>query len=117
MKKAMIIAAVVIIALIVIWWALVPKGLYKKIIPVIPVVVSSGTEDSSTIVDYRVIVWAEVRNDGGDGDVVVTFSYRDSTTYTKTSSRFFKANETARMQMEFPEAKLLKDGFYNVEVR
>ena len=114
---SMIILFIVIITIIIagLNW----KTLYRKFAPPKPVIISKGADDlSSKLFDYSVEVWTDVRNDGGDGFVVMkaTF-YQNRKSYTKTTRKYFNYLETARMKIVFDEARLFGgDGRYSVDV-
>jgi hypothetical protein len=95
-----------LIAIAIIFAVLNWRSVYRKFAPPKPVIVSKGADDlSSKLFDYSVQVWADVRNDGGDGFVVMkaTF-YQNRKSYTKTTRKYFNSLETARMKIIFDEA-------------
>lgn len=96
------ITAVTTIAFLAIW------GLNYSIQPY-PVIVSSKSSfASSKLFEYSVSVSAVIRNDGGDGNVVLKVTVtQDGNSWTKTSKKFFGSKETAEMELKFDEVKLL----------
>lgn len=88
---------------------LVGSGTLAKAMPPLPVIVSQGTSESPTgLTDYAILVWTEVRNDGGDGDVVLEVTLLlPGGPVTKTTSQSFRARETARMSIVFREIEVL----------
>ena len=82
-------------------------SVYRKLAPPKPVIVSKGGDDlSSKLFDYSAQVWADVRNDGGDGFVVMKATlYQNRKSYTKTTRKYFNSLETARMKIIFNEAE------------
>lgn len=85
------------------------QSVYRAFAPPNPVIVDKGGDDlSSKLFDYSLRVWADVRNDGGDGTVAMeaTISQGDKT-YTQTTTEYFKSLQTARMQMVFEEPTFL----------
>jgi hypothetical protein len=94
--------------LVVIVIALNWQSLYRSFAPPRPILVSKGGDDlSSKLFDYSVRTWAEVRNDGGDGTIAMEVTYfQGGKTFTKTTTRYFKSLETARMELVFDEAKM-----------
>lgn len=107
-----------IIVLLIAIWILLAKGSFYKIMPPAPVVVSCDYRDTSSFGDFKITVSGQIRNDGGDGDVIIIFGYREGDNdLKKTVRRFFTANETAKVEMEFAEATLFGKGVYSVEVK
>ncbi len=84
------------------------QTIFKMFAPPIPIVASYGGDDlSSTLGDYSIRVWASVRNDGGDGEVVLEATvYQGEHHWTKTATRRLTAKETARMEIDFDEVAL-----------
>jgi len=83
--------------------------IFKNVAEPKPMVVSHGADDSSSkLFDYSGKVWAVIRNDGGNGDIVFEATLmQDGKRYTKTKKRYFESKETKRMELVFDEAKLL----------
>ena len=108
-----------IIVLIIAGGMFVARGGLSRAMPPLPVVVSSHTDTGgTTMTDYCRTITAEVRNDGGNGDVVVNITYKErGQEWTKSSRQSFTANETKKISMVFPEAQLGEEGRYNVSVR
>lgn len=73
-----------------------------------PQLVSQGADDSSsTLGEYSVKVWGEIRNDGGPGDVVAEITLvQGDKSFTKTSKQFFDAKETKKVELVFDEAEM-----------
>ena len=94
-------------------------SIFRLFAPPNPTVVSKGVENASTqFLEFDAGVWAEIRNDGGNGTIAmkVTFS-QNGNTITKTTTRYYKSLETARMEIVFNESKLLGDKpSYSLEV-
>ena len=109
------ILAVVLIIIVALNW----QTIYRAFAPPNPVIVSKGADHSSTkLFDFSAKVWAEVRNDGGDGTIAMeaTFS-QGGNTFKKTTTMHFKSLETQRMEIIFDEAKLLGgESSYSVNV-
>jgi len=74
-----------------------------------PVIVSKGVENvSHAILEYDAGIWAEIRNDGGDGTIAMEATFTQAgQTYKKSTTRYFKSLETAKMEIVFNEAHLL----------
>lgn len=90
-----------------------------KALPVDPTVVSSRTNsDNSRFTDYCATIVADIRNDGGNGEVVIEIAYSEGDkTWTKSKRETFTANETKTVSIDFPEATLGSDGKYSVTAR
>lgn len=112
-----------LIALSAVVIALNWQSVYRAFAPPNPVIVDKGGDDlSSKLFDHSLRVWADVRNDGGDGTVAMeaTISQGDKT-YTQTTTGYFRSLRTARMQIVFEEptflGTLFKGGWkYSVRV-
>lgn len=87
-------------------WGKVVREFY----PPNPQIVSYNASDSeSTLFEYTVLIYAEIRNDGGDGDVVFESTVsQGNQQWTKTATKHFISKETARMQLKFDEVEGLK---------
>ena len=99
------------------------QSVYRAFAPPNPVIVDKGGDDlSSKLFDYSLRVWADVRNDGGDGTVAMEATIlQGDKTYTHTTTQYFKSLQTARMQIVFEEptflGSLFKGGWkYQVRV-
>ncbi|MFA5803574.1 MAG: hypothetical protein WC879_02925 [Melioribacteraceae bacterium] len=103
----LIILIIVLMGLLIYFnWGKVIKEFY----PPDPHIVSYNASDSqSTLFEYTLLIYAEIRNDGGDGDVVFesTVSQGDQQ-WTKTTTKHFISKETARMELKFDEVEGLK---------
>jgi len=97
----------------------VARGGLARAMPPLPVVVSSSSnEGGTTMTDYCRTITTDVRNDGGNGDVVISITYYErGQEWTKSARQSFTANETKKVSMQFPEAQLGGDGKYNISVR
>ena len=97
----------IIIGLVILYLIFNWGTVYRAFAPPNPVIVSKGVENT-TFLEFNPGVWAEVRNDGGNGTIAMeaTFSQGDHT-YTKTTTRYFKSLETGKMEIVFNEARLL----------
>ncbi len=106
-----VIIAIVIVTLIIFFLILNYGTIIKAVYPPKPVVVSSNLNDSSTrLFEYSAKVEAVIRNDGGNGDIVLEATvYQDGHTWTKTAKKYFEAKETETMAIQFDEVKLLAD--------
>jgi hypothetical protein len=85
-----------------------------------PIVVTSRADGSkSGIFKARATVWATVQNQGGDGDVIVTFHvYQDGNDYDRIKKIYLRANESQDMEVTFNEVKMLGGEInYHVEVQ
>lgn len=74
-----------------------------------PNVVSSGCDYASTrLGEYSARAWAEVRNDGPSGDVVLTTTVtQGGHTWTKaTHSQHLNSMETTRLELTFDEVTM-----------
>ena len=71
-------------------------------------IVSNGGDDlSSKLFDYSIKVWAEVRNDGGNGTIAMEVTFvQGERSFKKSTTRHFASLETARMELIFDEAKI-----------
>ena len=107
-KIAKIIRGIIIVILIIIIlpWAI---NFISDITSPEPYVVSRGVDDlSSELLEYSYRVWAEIRNDGADGDVVIQATLKqDGEEWTKTKRVFMTRNETKKYFIKFDEVKLL----------
>jgi len=98
----------VIIGLIILYlifnWG---QSAYRAAAAPSPAIVSKGVENVSRVpLAYDAGVWAEIRNDGGDGTIAMEATFtQEGQTYKKSETRYFKSLETARMEIVFKEAK------------
>jgi len=108
-----------IIVLIIAGGMFVARGGLTKVLPPIPVVVSSHTDTGgTTMTDYCRTIIADIRNDGGNGDVVIEITYGErGQRWTKSVRQAFTANETKAVSIIFSEAQLGEAGRYSVSVR
>lgn len=114
------IVTVIIIGIVVaISGLFVVRGGLVKLLPPVPTVVSSSTNSNgTTLTNYCRTIVAEIRNDGGNGDVVVDITYKErGMEWVKSSRQNFSANETKKVSMEFSEAQIGEEGRYNISVR
>jgi hypothetical protein len=74
-----------------------------------PVVVSSQADGlSSKILDYSVRVFGSIRNDGGDGYVVVEATvFQGNDSWTKTAKIYLSSGTTGDYKIVFDEVRLL----------
>ncbi len=104
-----IIIITIVITIVVILVVTNYQTIFKIVYPPNPVVVSSNFNDSSTrLFEYSVKVEADIRNDGGNGDIVFKATvYQAGDSWTKTTKKYFESKETATMSLQFDEVKLL----------
>lgn len=90
----------------------------KNVFPPNPVIVSSNLNDTSTrLFEYSATVEAVVRNDGGNGDIVLEATvFQGEQSWTKTIKKYFESKETATMSLKFDEVEMLR-GEYRSQVR
>lgn len=74
-----------------------------------PTVVTSRADGSkSGLLKARTTVWATVQNQGGAGNVVVTFHvYQDGNDYDRSKQIYLQANESQDLEVTFDEVKML----------
>lgn len=97
-----------VVGLLVITISLGPSLPSVDSAPAKPSVISHGLEGASKIGDYRLRVWADVRNDGKAGIIVLEATvHQGSQEWTKDVKRYLKPGEVARMEVMFEEARLL----------
>ena len=74
-----------------------------------PVIVSTKANDSSTkIFDYSIQVFGEVRNEGGDGYVVIEVNVeQNGKSWKKTQQLYIESYQTSKFSIDFDEVKLL----------
>lgn len=74
-----------------------------------PIVVTSRADGSkSSLLKQRTTVYATVLNQGGDGNVLVTFHvYQDGNSYDRTQPIYLQANESRDLEVTFDEVKML----------
>lgn len=85
-----------------------------------PAVITSSADGSdSGLFNARTTVKATVQNQGGDGNVLVTFYvYQGSHTYDKSKSIYLPAGQSEELKMVFEEVNYVDgDITYNVEVK
>ncbi len=89
----------------VIFFLLNWQSVFKAITPPIPVIVSSKVDDTSLrLGDYSARTRAQIRNDGGNGDVVFEATvHQGEKHWTKTTKRYFQSKQTAEMELIFDE--------------
>ena len=97
----------------------VGSGSASKLLPVRPIIVSTRTNsDKSELTDYCATIIADIRNDGGNGDVVIEVKYIEgANNWTKSKREAFTANETKTILLDFPEATLGGEGSYEITAR
>ncbi|MFH1226829.1 MAG: hypothetical protein V1701_02860 [Planctomycetota bacterium] len=125
MKKAIwglaIVAAVLIgiVVIMIVGGLFAAKGGLANVLPPNPVIVSaSDNTGGSTLTDYCRTIVAQIRNDGGSGDVVVEITYSEGArSWTKSRRESFTTNETKSVSMVFNEATLGGEGKYHIAVR
>jgi hypothetical protein len=75
-----------------------------------PKVESHSMIDASVLFDYRIKVQCLIKNYGGDGNVVLEVTViQGNNKYEKLAKRFFKSDETANMEILFPEVEANND--------
>jgi hypothetical protein len=106
MKSKYIIWGVVIIIGIII--AFNYQSIFKSVVPPHPIIVSSKADGSSSkLFEYSVKVSGSVRNDGGDGSIVVeVVLFQGNNSWKKTKQLYLPAYETENFEIIFDEAKL-----------
>jgi hypothetical protein len=104
-----IIIITIVITLIVILIITNYGTIVKTVYPPEPVIVSSKSSDGSTrLFEYSAKVEAVIRNDGGNGDIVFeAIVYQDGNSWTKSAKKYFQSKETANMELQFDEVKLM----------
>lgn len=88
----------------------IQKGdLFSKVMPPQPIVVSSIADASSSkLLEYSVKVKGVVRNEGGDGYVVVEATVQQGgDSWTKTERIYLSSFETKDFELIFDEARML----------
>jgi len=117
LKHIGIVAIVLCLLLAVIGF--VGSGSASKLLPVRPVIVSTRhNSDHSKLTDYCATIVADIRNDGGNGEVVIEVKYTEgANTWTKSKREAFTANETKTIALDFPEATLGTNGAYEITAR
>jgi hypothetical protein len=78
-----------------------------RVLPPRPVVVAESGVKGFAGLDYVLTVSCAVRNNGGDGPVLVTVTFVQNGTRTRTQNVFLSAGEQRDVTFVFPEAKLL----------
>lgn len=106
------IAAILVIAIAVNY-----QQLFKAIVPARPVIVSTRADGSSSrLLDFSIKVTGVVRNEGGDGYVVIESELTQAgKQFKKTLQIFMVASQTEDFEITFDEARLLSsDPTYRV---
>lgn len=88
----------------------IQKGdLFSKVMPPQPIVVSSTADASSSkLLEYSVKVKGVVRNEGGDGYVVVEATVQQGgDSWMKTERIYLSSFETKDFELIFDEARML----------
>lgn len=114
--KWIIVILIVICALVI--FGINYQSLFKTFVPPKPVVVSSYADGSSSkLFDYSIKVTGSLRNEGGDGYVVVEATvYQNGHEWTKTDQVFLGAYETTEVEFVFDEVRLLQSApEYNLQ--
>lgn len=95
-------------------------GVKLEINPPSPIVITSRADQSkSTLFKLKTTVHVSVQNQGGDGNVLVTFSVSQAgNNYRRSQSVFMRSQESMDLNETFTEVKML-DGkvSYDVNVR
>ena len=117
LKHLGILAIVLCLILVVIGF--VAGGSASKLLPVSPVIVSTrNSSDKSKLTDYIATITADIRNDGGNGEIVIEIKYMEGTqAWTKSTRERFTTNETKSVSLDFPEATLGGEGKYEITAR
>lgn len=76
-----------------------------------PKVISYGCDDStSTLFEYSVVIKGSIRNEGGDGNIVIeAILYQGTKNLKKTEKYHISEFETIDFRIVFDEAELLGD--------
>jgi len=84
-----------------------------------PIVVTKRIEDASSILKLKETIYATILNQGGDGNVLVTFHLmQDGNDYTRTESVYMRNNQSFDLNQTFDEVtRLGGDMKYYVEVK
>ena len=92
-------------------------GVKIEINPPIPIVVTSRSDNSnSTLIKLKTTVHATIQNQGGDGNVLVTFTVSQAgNDYIRSQSIFMRAQESIDLNETFTEVKML-DGQITYDV-
>ena len=108
----------IVIVLIIVFLIMNYGKIIKNVYPPNPVIVSSTLNDTSTrLFEYSATVEAVVRNDGGNGDVVLEPTvFQGDRSWTKTIKKYFESKETTTMALKFDEVEMLR-GEYRSQVR
>ncbi len=74
-----------------------------------PIIVTSRADGSkSGLLKARTTVWATVQNQGGDGNVLVTFHvYQNGNDFERSKQLYMSANESQDIEVTFDEVKML----------
>jgi len=88
------------------------QNIFKSVLPPAPVIVSSKADGtSSTIFEFSTRVTGEVRNQGGDGYVVIeAVVSQDGTDWTKTKQIYMPSYQTESFELIFDEVELFETG-------
>lgn len=95
-------------------------GMEVKINMPNPVVMTSRANDgNSSLFKEKTTVYATILNQGGNGNVLVTFHvYQDGNDYDRSKSIYLAANESMDMEVTFDEVRRLGGQItFNVETR
>ena len=84
-----------------------------------PTVVTKRIEDASTLLKLKETIYATIMNQGGDGNVLVTFHLlQDGNDFTRTESIYLSSNQSADLNQTFDEVtRLGGDMKYYVEAK
>ena len=106
----------VVFVLLVIGVLLNWQTIFKAFAPPFPVVVSYNYKDTSSLFDYKMRVYATIRNDGGNGDVVMEVTVREGRkSWTKTKKEYFNSKQTKTMDIGFTEITLFGNTRYGIK--
>lgn len=108
-KNSVIIALVVTLVFILAIFAISNYAtIFRTFYPPKPEIVSFKGDDSSTkLFEYSDILKVQVRNDGGDGNVVFEATvFQGNNHWTKSTREFIGSKETKEMDLQFDEVKL-----------
>lgn len=94
------------------------QSIIKSILPPDPVIVSSYADGtSSTLFNYSIKVKGEVRNQGGDGYIIIeAHAFQGDKEWTKTKNVYLESYQSTEFEIVFDEVKLLNaDPEYRLE--
>lgn len=88
------------------------QNIFKSVLPPDPVIVSSKADgSSSTVFEFSTQVTGEVRNQGGDGYVVIeAVVSQDGRDWTKTKQIYMPSYQTESFELIFDEVELFDTG-------